>query len=771
MQIDFKNIISINPHAEHRFALRMFIITMLIGATTSLFAEGHPNLILTKKSIEEIRQNLGKVPTFDRILTKVKKEVDAEIEIGVKVPIPKDMAGGYTHERHKRNWFILQKAGNLYQITGEEKYAKYIKEHLMAYAKMYPTLPKHPTDRSYATGKIFWQCLNDSNWLVYVSQAYDSVYDYLTKEERDFLEKDLFRPFADWLSVDNPRFFNRIHNHSTWANAAVGMIALVMKDEALLQRALYGLEKDGLDNSMRDNDGGFIKMEGQTKAGFFAQLDYSFSPDGHFTEGPYYLRYAMTPFLLFAKSLANNRPDLKIYDYRDGILEKSIYSLLYETDAQGRFFPINDAMKGMSWNSREVVAAVDIAYSDFGNDPMLLSIAGKQKKVTLDGAGFKTAADFEKGLAVPFRHKSIAFRDGADGTFGGLGILRADNENGDEICVLAKYAAHGMGHGHFDKLGYSLYDEDGEVIQDYGSARWVNIDQKGGGRYLKENKTYAKQTVAHNALVINEISQYKAKVKTADALHPEQYFFDIENPNIQAVSAKEMHAYPGNELHRTLILLKDENFRNPLLIDIFRVDAKEENQYDLPVWFMGHLLSTNFDLETELEGLKPLGKKYGYQHLWKESAGQPVDGVGQICWIGNRKFFTNTFAASEGDEVIFVRPGANDPNFNLRRDPGFIHRKANTKSTVFASVIESHGTYNPVSETPLSPFSGVEKVEVLIDSEEYTVVQIFGKSGANWIIAIANQDNSAKAKHKLKIGKDKMKWQGAYTVTRSGAPR
>ena len=740
---------------------------MLLGATVLLMAKGHPNLILTKEGVAEIRQNLGTVPTFDRILTKVKKEVDAEIEIGVKVPIPKDMAGGYTHERHKRNFFILQKAGNLYQITGEEKYAKYIKQHLLAYAKLYPNLPKHPTDRSYATGKIFWQCLNDSNWLVYVSQAYDCVYDYLSEEERTHLEKDLFRPFAEWLSTQNPKFFNRIHNHSTWANAAVGMIGLVMNDEELINRALYGLKDDRLNASMVDNDGGFIKTASQNKAGFLAQLDYSFSPDGHFTEGPYYLRYAMTPFLLFAKSLANNRPDLKIYDYRNGILEKSIYSLLYETDAKGRFFPINDAQKGMSWNSREVVAAVDIAYLDFGKNPMLLSIAEKQGNVTLDEAGFVTASDCEKGLAVPFKHKSIAYNDGADGTFGGLGILRADNDDGEEICVVAKYAAHGMGHGHFDKLSYSLYDEEGEVIQDYGAARWVNIDQKGGGRYLKENKTFAKQTIAHNTITVNETSHYEANVKTADANHPDQYFFNIENPEIQVVSAKETHAYSGNELHRTLILLKDENFRNPLLVDIFRVESETENQYDLPVWFMGHLLSTNFDLKTELEGLKPLGKKYGYQHLWKESTGMPFGKCAQICWFGGQKFFTSTFATNEGDEVIFVRPGANDPNFNLRHDPAYVHRKKNTKSTVFASVIESHGRYNPVSETPLSPFSGIENVEVIHHSKEYTVIRFSAKAGTEWTVGIANQSNFAKAKHKVKIGKENLNWTGAFTLSRT----
>ena len=748
------------------------LIILFLGASLTIFSQNHPNLILTKEGVKMIRANIGTVPMFDKVLEDIRKEVDAEIKIGVQVPIPKDMSGGYTHERHKQNFFILQKAGNLYQITGAKKYAEYIRQNLLAYAKMFPTLPKHPTDRSYATGKIFWQCLNDANWLVYVSQAYDCIYDYMPKKERDFVEEDLFRPLAEWISTDNPKFYNRIHNHSTWGNAAVGMIGLVMNDDELIQRALHGLKNDGLDNKMVDNDGGFIKVKRQSKAGFFAQLDFSFSPDGHFTEGPYYLRYAMTPFLLFAKSLSNKRPDLKIYDYREGILEKSIYSLLYESDAQGRFFPINDAQKGMSWHSREVVAAVDIAYSDFGNDPMLLSIAEKQGKVTLDAAGFKTAADYEKGLTKSFEHKSIAYRDGAEGKHGGLGILRADNADGEEICIVAKYAAHGMGHGHFDKLSYSLYDEDGEVIQDYGAARWVNIDQKGGGRYLKENHSYAKQSIAHNTLVINETSHYEGKVKEAEAHHPDQYFFDVKNPNVQAVSSKDIHAYPDVVMHRTMILLKDENFRNPVVVDVFRVESENENQYDLPTWFQGHILSTNFEYTAQTQQLTTLGNDHGYQHIWEEANGKPVGESNQVTWFTHQgdgggevrgKFFTMTTSAMPNDELIFARAGANDPNFNLRHDPVFIQRRKGGNS-IFASVIESHGIYNPVSEIPLSPFSELESIEVIHNNEDYSIISFNKKNGMMWMLFISNNDNSEETEHKIKVDGTAYKWTGSFNL-------
>jgi len=112
-------------------------------------AQEHPNLILTKKGVQEIRQQLGKVPLFDASLADVKEEVDAEMLKPISVPIPKDMAGGFTHEQHKKNYLILQKAGVLYQILNEEKYAIYVRDVLLEYAKMYPKLPLHPQERNF----------------------------------------------------------------------------------------------------------------------------------------------------------------------------------------------------------------------------------------------------------------------------------------------------------------------------------------------------------------------------------------------------------------------------------------------------------------------------------------------------------------------------------------------------------------------------------------------------------------------------------------------
>lgn len=737
------------------------VFLCLLLSSGKALAQDHPNLILTREGVKNIKASLGKAPLFDKVLEQTKAEVDAEIALPIEVPIPKDMAGGYTHERHKRNWFMMQKAGALYQITGAEKYAVYVRDMLLEYAAMYPTLPIHPTDRSYATGKIFWQCLNDANWLVYTSQAYDCIYDFVTEEERVHLEKDLFRPYADFLSVENPRFFNRIHNHSTWGNAAVGMIGLVMNDEELIKRALYGLDIDANQKNERDNDGGLIRPDGQLKAGFLAQLDGSFSPDGYFTEGPYYLRYAIFPFLQFAVALANNQPELDILAYRDSILKKAVYSLLYQTDANGLFFPINDSQKGMSWKAREVVTGVDMAYLHYGRDPMLLSIADKQGTVLLDEAGLAVAKALAEGLAQPMQQKSIAYTDGPDGDEGGIGILRTSTATDNELCAVMKYSAQGMGHGHFDKLSYSLYDETGEVMQDYGAARWVNIDQKGGGRYLKENNTWAKQSIAHNTLVINETSHYEGKISIGEKHHPDLYYFHGTGP-VQVVSAKSDNAYPGSKLHRTLVLVKDEHFRHPLLIDVFKATSAEESQYDLPVWFQGHLLLTNFGYESELTSLTTMGDAHGYQHLWKEAVGQAEGDNAHINWFSNGKFYSMTSVVAPEDELIFARIGANDPDFNLRHDPAFIIRKKDKTEATFVSIIEPHGAYNPVAEIAEHPFTSVQKVSVLHDDAAYTMVEFSNKADKQWKLFLAHQNASEGTAHTLQVDGQSYTWRGPF---------
>ena len=384
-------------------------LVLLIGFSVN--AQTHPSLTLTKKGLAMIKANLGKTPLYDKSFKEVKKNVDAEIAKGIVVPIPKELAGGYSHEVHRKNYNTMQNAGLLFQITGDVKYAKYLKAILHKYADLYPTLGLHPAKNSYARGKLFWQCLNDANWLVSVAQAYDCVYDWLSKEDKNRIEKDLFIPYANFLSVENPQFFNRIHNHSTWGCAGVGMIGLVMNNKEFVKRGLYGVPEAKLSPDQKDNDGGLILHPGQDRSGFFAQIDGLFSPDGLYSEGAYYHRYGAYPFLIFAASLQNTRPDLKIFQYRDSLLIKSVFALLDQTTSKGEFFPLNDAQKGMSIYNTSLISAVNVAYHYGKKDPSLLSIAALQNEVMLDESGMSVAMNIKN--KKPLIYKSALYKDGS----------------------------------------------------------------------------------------------------------------------------------------------------------------------------------------------------------------------------------------------------------------------------------------------------------------------------------------------------------------------
>lgn len=711
-------------------------------------SDAHPCLTLTARGVQQIRAQLGSVPLFDQTFEEAIGEVDKELKASIEVPVPKHIAGGYTHERHKQNFFVMKKAGALYQITGDEKYARYVKDMLLAYAKLYPSLGLHPADRSYAPGKLFWQCLNDANWLVYTSQAYDCIYDYLTAEERALLESDLFRPFAEFLSVQNPRFFNSIHNHSTWANAGVGMIGLVMKDSVLVNRALYGLE------GHRQNS---------DRAGFLAQLDLLFSPDGYYAEGPYYQRYALSPFVLFAQSLANSQPTLEIFKYRDSVLKKSVHALINLTDEDGEFYPINDAQKGMSYHSRELILAVDVIYALAGQDPELLSIAADQNKVSLDDAGLKTALGLKDGLSRPFEKQSVELTDGSDGKGGGIGVLRA-NSNSQQTEVVMKYTGQGMGHGHFDRLSFSMYANGEEIIQDYGMVRFVNIEQKAGGAYLPENSSFAKQTIAHNTVVVDERSNFDGNVKVANRYHSNAFLFDGDDENLQVMIATDTNAYDKVSLQRAIALVKDEAFENPLVVDLTLAHSFDLHQYDLPYYYVGQMISTSWDYKKE-DQLKPLGKSNGYQHLWKEAQAVSDQSYEQFTWLSNNRFYTLTTLLA--DQAIFARTGANDPNFNLRNDPVLILRTDPKHTGIFISLIEAHGSYSPVSERSKNSYSNISEATVIWLDKNYIILRIGTHSGENIRILMAYNVKDEQAKHEVTVvDGETYRWKGPLYLTK-----
>ena len=101
----------------------------------------HPNLVTTAKGIKLIKANLGKYPLIDNAIKDMKALVGEELTKEKDFPISKDPSGGYSHEKHKSNYLMMYRAGMLYQVLGEKKYATYVKEMLLGYADLFPKPP------------------------------------------------------------------------------------------------------------------------------------------------------------------------------------------------------------------------------------------------------------------------------------------------------------------------------------------------------------------------------------------------------------------------------------------------------------------------------------------------------------------------------------------------------------------------------------------------------------------------------------------------------
>lgn len=708
----------------------LFFVFLLSVVPANLNASQHPGLFLTPKGVKEIRSSMGKYPSFDKSVNELKEIADKALTEEMLVPVPKDGGGGYTHEKHKNNYYEMNAAGTVYQITGEVKYAQFVRDMLMKYAELYPTLGLHPAVKSDTPGKIFWQTLNDNVWLVNAANAYDCVYDFISKEDRLYIEKNLFYPMAEFISNGNPNnyaVFNKMHNHGTWATAAVGMIGYVMGDTALVAKALYGSNKDG-------------------KTGFIRQLDALFSPDGYYTEGPYYQRYAIGPFMTFAQVIQNNQPDLNIFSYREEILLKALNTML-QCSYNSELFYLNDALV-KTYKTPEIVNAVDIAYKNNPVDKQLLDIARKQETFFVSDAGLAAAKAMTTEEIKPFDFNSLLLSDGQKGDEGGIAILRTGMQD-KQTCLTFKATSHGLSHGHYDKLSIVLYDNGNLILPDYGAVRFLNIEPKNAGHYTKENFTWGMQTIAHNTVTIDGKSHFNADMKVSSTYHSDIQYCDYSDPDLLIVSGSESNAYKGVKMQRTTALINNKDFECPFVIDIFSVKSDTVHSLDLPFYYRGQMVSTNFEYTKSTTELKTLGTSNGYQHLWLDAIGKTEKPNACFTWVNGDRFYSITTLSDSKTQFMMTRTGAGDPNFNLRNEPCFMIRQKDAINHTFVSIIEPHGLYDLSREITSNYQSAIANTELIKENEDYSAVKIKNINGKEYLFIKVNRGFNTKKVHSL----------------------
>lgn len=702
------------------------------------------SVLLTESEIDQLRKEVGKPSLMGKTIEANCKKLDTFMSLALDVPGHGE-AGGYEHNRHKENYTYMNLAGRLYLITGREQYAQFVKNLLAIYADKYLTFGFHVQKNTNSTGRLFHQILNEQCWLIFTSLAYSDVAATMTETERQRVIKGVFEPMLEMFTVKYAHDFDRIHNHGIWAVAAVGICGIAIGKREYLDMSVYGLERNG-------------------SGGFLAQISQLFAPSGYYMEGPYYHRYSIRPTCLFAEVLHRHMPELDIYNYKNQVIGNTIQALLSTAYPDGTFPALNDASRSMSITDQGVQVALSVYSKRYGLDDNILGMAKIQNKVWLHSSGLALSQALEhaasQGEICPPFWPSVELNEGPEGNNGAQGFIRMKDKTGDVSQLVMNYGQHGMGHGHFDTLGITFFNKGQEVLREYGFCRWVNVEPKFGGRYLDENKSYARQTIAHNTLTIDGLSQNNFDVERADKAHALPHFFVADAPNIKGMSAFANNHYPDFEMQRSVFLLNLDELEAPLLLDVYRVKGEGEHQYDYSHQYDGQIIRTNFDYQNHAE-LHPLAQSNGYQHLWNVASGE-AQGTVLISWLQNHTFYT-WFGAStnHNNEVIFTRTGASDPNFNLRSEPAFILRNKG-QSSLFVSALETHGYFNEEFEQSTNARGQVTCIDVVGYNEIGSIVVITTKKSQVTVMISNRPDADEQTHHQVELNGKTLSWQGYY---------
>lgn len=707
-------------------------------------------ILLTEKEVEQLRKEVGKPSLMGKTIEANRGQVDAFMRLPLDVPGHGE-AGGYEHNRHKQNYTYMNLAGRLFLITQDEKYAQFVKDLLSLYAEKYLTFDLHIQKNTNPTGRLFHQILNEHCWLLFTSLAYSYVASTMTEQERSTVVERIFEPMLDMFTVKYAHDFDRIHNHGIWAVAAVGICGLAIGKREYLEMSVYGID--------RNNTGGFL-----------AQISQLFAPSGYYMEGPYYHRYAIRPLCVFAEVINRHMPEVDIFNYKHKVIGNTIQALLATAYPNGEFPALNDASRTMGITDIGVQVAVSIYSQHYGLNDNILGMAKIQNAVWMHPCGLELSQAYEKASAereigLPF-WPSVELNEGPEGNNGAQGFIRMQDKTGDVSQLVMNYGQHGMGHGNFDTLGISFFNRGQEVLREYGFCRWVNVEPKFGGRYLDENKSYARQTIAHNAITIDEQCQNGFDVERADAVHGLPHFFKVEGSEMNGMSAFANDHYPNTDMQRSVFLLNLEELEAPLLLDLYRVQGEGEHQYDYSHQYDGQIVRTNFEYQSFAE-LSTLGEHFGYQHLWKVASGKVQDAA-LVSWLQGNTYYTwlgtsSNAQTSNDNEVIFTRTGANDPSFNLRSEPAFILRSQG-ESTLFASVLETHGYFNEEFEQSVNARGQVKDIHVVGYNTVGSIVEI---TTANSLVTVMISNvlgADEQTPHQVEIKGKTYSWNGFYAL-------
>lgn len=206
-------------------------------AYTLRIPDRHPYLTLTPADVACARERAAKFPWAQRAMQQLVSNADGESAKPLD-KLPKQ--GDWTHRSVSQRLFQVALA---HAMTGERRYAEWVRDVLLTYADMYPGLPLWRQRCKMLSASP----LMEATWFVPLVQAYDLVADSdaFTDEQRRHVENDLLRAAMVCFKIDDFETDSRIkdlhyrcYNFQAWHISAIGLAGLAIGDRELVAYAV-----------------------------------------------------------------------------------------------------------------------------------------------------------------------------------------------------------------------------------------------------------------------------------------------------------------------------------------------------------------------------------------------------------------------------------------------------------------------------------------------------------------------------------------------------
>lgn len=241
----------------------------------------------------------------------------------------------------------------------------------------------------------------------------------------------------------------------------------------------------------------------------------------------------------------------------------------------------------------------------------------------------------------------------------GLAYLRR-GKGAKAVTAVLDFGEHGGYHGHPDKLNMVLYAMNRELFLDPGRLTYR----------CPEYKTWARQTVAHNTVVINQRSQ----APVAGTL-----LTFAQGEKADWVAGESAKTYSGVTQRRCLILF------DQALVDIFCVKAKRSVTMDWPLHGVSKL-----KLELPQAGNAhplPLGKQSGYQFL-RNLRTYNLSSPFLVNWRVPGKLVLRTWCLPKEPVTVFSGTGI---GYQLTQKTPFILLRKRGRQAIFMAIHDFSG--------------------------------------------------------------------------------